>query len=191
MKILFVHGLASSGTYKMASSLRILLKGSEVTAPDVPIELPEALSLLQGICQDEDPDLIVGLSWGGFLAQKLRGRRKLLVNPALHISKTLQEKLGEVEYLSPRKDGSRTFTITQATVNEYVKAESVQFEGLDAKEINLTTGVFGLQDDMEHCGPEFEQHYPGRAHYFPGPHLPNYPDIKKYIMPVILDIMNE
>ena len=38
MKVLFIHGLASSGAYKMASSLRILLKGSEVIAPDVPIE---------------------------------------------------------------------------------------------------------------------------------------------------------
>ena len=34
MKILFIHGLASSGAYKMASSLRILPKGSEVIAPD-------------------------------------------------------------------------------------------------------------------------------------------------------------
>ena len=66
MKVLFIHGLASSGAYKMASSLRILLKGSEVIAPDVPIETGEALNLLEGICRDERPDLIVGLSLGGF-----------------------------------------------------------------------------------------------------------------------------
>ena len=47
MKILFIHGLASSGAYKMASSLRILLKGSEVIAPDVPIEPAEALAMLK------------------------------------------------------------------------------------------------------------------------------------------------
>ena len=52
MKVLFIHGLASSGAYKMASSLRILLKGSEVIAPDVPIEPGEALTFLEGICRD-------------------------------------------------------------------------------------------------------------------------------------------
>ena len=75
MKILFIHGLASSGAYKMASTLRRLIKGSEVISPDVPIEPDEALDLLEGICRDEDPDLVVGLSLGGFWAQKLRGRR--------------------------------------------------------------------------------------------------------------------
>ena len=77
MKILFIHGLASSGAYKMASTLRILLKGSEVTAPDVPIEPSDALALLEGICSREKPDLIVGLSLGGFWAQKLRGYMSL------------------------------------------------------------------------------------------------------------------
>ena len=108
MKVLFIHGLASSGAYKMASSLRILLKGSEVIAPDVPIEPGEALNLLEGICRDERPDLIVGLSLGGFWAQKLRGYRKILVNPDFHISRLLRTMIGEREYLSPRRDGALT-----------------------------------------------------------------------------------
>ena len=185
MKILFIHGLASSGAYKMASSLRILLKGSEVIAPDVPIRLGEALDLLEGICRDEDPDLVVGLSWGGFLAQKLRGRRKMLVNPDLHISRIMRTKLGEQKYLSPRRNGDLTFTLTEEICNEYAAAETSQFEGLSQDEINMTTGVFALSDEMVHCGPEFEEHYPGRAHYYPGTHLPNYPEIKKYIIPII------
>lgn len=185
MRILFIHGLASSGAYKMATSLRILLKGSEVTAPDVPIRLDEALRLLEGICRDEDPDLVIGLSWGGFLAQKLRGRRKMLVNPDLHISRMMRAKLGEQKYLSPRRNGDLTFTITEEICNEYADAEKSQYEGLSQDEINMTTGVFALSDELVHCGPEFEEHYPGRAHYYPGAHLPNYPEIKKYIIPII------
>ena len=185
MRILFIHGLASSGAYKMATSLRILLKGSEVTAPDVPIRLGEALDLLEGICRDEDPDLVIGLSWGGFLAQKLRGRRKMLVNPDLHISRMMRAKLGEQKYLSPRRNGDLTFTITEEICNEYADAEKSQYEGLSQDEINMTTGVFALSDELVHCGPEFEEHYPGRAHYYPGAHLPNYPEIKKYIIPII------
>ena len=46
MKILFVHGLASSGAYKLADMLRITLK-AEVVAPDVPIDPDEALGMLR------------------------------------------------------------------------------------------------------------------------------------------------
>lgn len=185
MKVLFIHGLASSGAYKMASSLRILLKGSEVIAPDVPIDPREALALLEGICRDERPDLIVGLSLGGFWAQKLRGYRKILVNPDFHISRLLRTMAGEREYLSPRRDGALTFTVTDALCDEYARLESVEFDGLASEEVALTTGMFADRDEMVNCKDEFEAYYPGRSRSYPGTHLPNYPEIKKYILPVI------
>lgn len=185
MKVLFIHGLASSGAYKMASSLRILLKGSEVFAPDVPIEPGEALNLLEGICQDENPDLIVGLSLGGFWAQKLRGYRKILVNPDFHISRLLRTMTGECEYLSPRRDGALTFTVTDALCDEYARLEATEFDGLSPEEIALTTGMFADRDEKVNCKDEFEAYYPGRSRSYPGTHLPNYPEIKKYILPVI------
>lgn len=185
MKVLFIHGLASSGAYKMASSLRILLKGSEVIAPDVPIEPGDALNLLKGICRDERPDLIVGLSLGGFWAQKLRGYRKILVNPDFHISRLLRTMTGEREYLSPRRDGALTFTVTDALCDEYARLESVEFDGLASEEVALTTGMFADRDEMVNCKDEFEAYYPGRSRSYPGTHLPNYPEIKKYILPVI------
>lgn len=185
MKVLFIHGLASSGAYKMASSLRILLKGSEVIAPDVPIEPGDALNLLKGICRDESPDLIVGLSLGGFWAQKLRGYRKILVNPDFHISRLLRTMTGEREYLSPRRDGALTFTVTEALCDEYARLESVEFDGLASEEVALTTGMFADRDEMVNCKDEFETYYPGRSRSYPGTHLPNYPEIKKYILPVI------
>ena len=185
MKVLFIHGLASSGAYKMASSLRILLKGSEVIAPDVPIEPGEALTCLEGICRDERPDLIIGLSLGGFWAQKLRGHRKILVNPDFHISRLLRTMTGEREYLSPRRDGALTFTVTDALCDEYARLESVEFDGLASEEVALTTGMFADRDEMVNCKDEFEAYYPGRSRSYPGTHLPNYPEIKKYILPVI------
>ncbi len=185
MKVLFIHGLASSGAYKMASSLRILLKGSEVIAPDVPIEPGDALHLLEGICRDCLPDLIVGLSLGGFWAQKLRGFRKILVNPDFHISRLLRTMKGEREYLSPRRDGALTFTVTDALCDEYARMETAQFDGLSADEIALTTSMFADRDEMVNCKDEFESFYPGRSRSYPGTHLPNYPEIKKYILPVI------
>jgi predicted esterase YcpF (UPF0227 family) len=191
MNILFIHGLASSGAYKMASTLRILIKGSEVISPDVPIEPDEALDLLEGICRDEDPDLVVGLSLGGFWAQKLRGRRKILINPDFHISALLESMMGEVKYLSPRADGAEYFSITQGICDGYRKLEEGQFKDVGPEEAALTTGIFADRDEMVDCRPEFELHYPGRSHVYPGTHLPDYPHTKRYILPVILNEIPE
>lgn len=185
MKILFIHGLASSGAYKMASSLRILLKGSEVIAPDVPIEPQEALALLEGICADESPDLVVGLSLGGFWAQKLRGFRKLLVNPDFHPSVLLRSKVGVMEYLSPRRDGATSFEITEGICKGYESLELPQFDHLDSRETAITSGMFADRDEMVDCFDEFLLHYPARGHRYPGTHLPSFPEIKKYFLPVI------
>lgn len=191
MKILFIHGLASSGAYKMASTLRILIKGSEVISPDVPIEPDEALDLLEGICRNENPDLVVGLSLGGFWAQKLRGRRKILINPDFHISALLESMIGEVKYLSPRADGAEYFSITQGICDGYRKLEEGQFKDVGPEEAALTTGIFADRDEMVDCRPEFELHYPGRSHVYPGTHLPDYPHTKRYILPVILNEISE
>lgn len=185
MKILFIHGLASSGQYKMASSLRILLKGSEVVAPDVPTDPAEALALLQGICADEDPDFVVGHSMGGFWAQLLRGRRRLLVNPDFHVSRLMRTMTGEVEFLSPRKDGARSFLITEDLCNRYEALEETEFLNIPPEETGLVTGLFADHDEMVDCFDEFELHYPGRGRRYPGTHLPNYPQIKQYFLPVI------
>lgn len=186
MKVLFIHGLASSGAYKTASTLRTLLRPCEVISPDVPIEPSEALALLRGICASEHPDLVVGLSLGGFWAQKLRGFRKILINPDLHPSRLLRQKIGWMDYLSPRRDGALSFEITEEICRGYEAMEAVEFDGLDEAEIALTDGMFATDDEMVRCGPEFESRYPGRAHSYPGTHLPTYPQIKQYLLPLAL-----
>ena len=185
MKVLFIHGLASSGAYKTANTLRTLLRPCEVIAPDVPIEPEEALAMLRDLCERERPDLVVGLSLGGFWAQKLRGFRKILINPDLHPSRLLMTKIGEIDYLSPRRDGAKSFRITEEICLGYEALEATEFDGLDAAETALTDGLFATDDELVHCGPEFEAHYPGRAHAYPGMHLPTFPEIKKYLLPLV------
>lgn len=201
MKILFIHGLASSGAYKMADTLRILLRPCEVIAPDVPIEPGPALDMLRAICAEEKPDLVVGLSLGGFWAQKLRGYRKLLVNPEFHVSRFMRTMIGEVEYLSPRRDGAKSFFITPELCDEYEVIERTEFDGLvsdtpgydpeaAAFEISLTTGAFATEDELVHCSDEFVRYYPGRRHDYPGRHLPNYRENKEYLLPIIRQILS-
>ena len=188
-KILFIHGLASSGAYKMAGTLRILLKPCEVIAPDVPIDPEKAQELLRGICREENPDIIVGLSLGGFWAQKLRGFRKVLVNPDFHPSRLLRTMIGENKYLSPRKDGSLTFTIDEYVCKGYEELERAQFKDLTDKETAITAGAFATGDELVRCGDEFGNLYPGMRRDFPGGHLPGYPVVKEYIVPIIREMM--
>ena len=182
MKLLFAHGLASSGAYKLADTLRICLK-AEVVAPDLPIDPDEALALLRNLCGQEKPDLTVGLSWGGFLVQQLRGQRKVLINPDLNVSVLLHVMKGEVKYLSPRRDGATSLTITSALCDRYQELEAVQFAGIDAAERARTLGFFAQQDELVHCGPLFEKKYPGQAIAYPGGHLPTFPEVKQFIAP--------
>lgn len=185
MKVLFIHGLASSGAYKTANTLRTLLRPCEVVAPDVPIEPDVALPMLRELCEAERPDLVVGLSLGGFWALHLRGFRKIVINPDLHPSRLLRARIGEMKYLSPRRDGALSFQITEEICEGYEALERVAFDGLDETEIALTDGLFASDDEMVRCGPEFERHYPGRAHPYPGTHLPTFPQIRQYLLPLV------
>jgi len=184
MKVLFIHGLASSGSYKMANSLRILLKPCQVISPDVPIDPTEALELLRTICEKESPDLVVGLSLGGFWAQKLRGYRKILVNPDFHVSHLLRTMKGERQYLSPRVDGATSFIITDEICDAYESLEKTEFDQITPDEIALTRGMFASDDEVVRQGDEFELYYPGRGIRYPGRHLPVFPELKKYLVPI-------
>lgn len=188
-KILFIHGLASSGAYKTADTLRILLKPAEVIAPDVPIDPKEALGLLRSICAEECPDLIVGLSLGGFWAQFLRGIPRIMINPELHPSAFLSQKKGEMEYMSPRRDGALSFIIDDRICEGYRLLEPDGFGGLDSAEISMVYGMFADADELVHCREEFAIHYPGRAVDYPGTHLPNYPQIKNYLIPLAKELI--
>lgn len=185
LKILFIHGLASSGAYKTVTSLHHLLRPCDVFAPDVPIDPDDALRLLEGIVSSEHPDLIVGLSLGGFWAQQLHGCRKVLINPGFHASELMRTMKGEVRYLSPRKNGDTSFTITEELCRRYEELESGQFDSVSPEDIWMTCGMFADRDEMVDCYAEFEEHYPGKGIRYPGTHLPTHPELKQYLLPLI------
>jgi hypothetical protein len=179
MRILFIHGLASSGAYKLADMLRINLK-ADVLAPDLPIDPDEALALLRKLVADEKPDLVVGLSWGGFLALQLGYPRTAVINPDLHISHLLRALKNPVKYLSPRRDGATNFLLTEEICQRYEQLENAGFPS------QSPIGLFATEDELVHCGPEFERLYPGRAKQYPGKHLPTFPEVKNHIAPALL-----
>lgn len=189
MKVLFIHGLASSGAFKTSTTLHSVLRPCEVIAPDVPIDPVEAWNLLTGICRDEAPDLIVGHSLGGFWAQKLRGYPRILINPAFHASILMRFIAGEVQYLSPRRDGETSFIIDEAIWSAYKELEDKQFEDVTPEDIPLVRAMFADKDEMVRCRPEFEKYYPGQSISYPGTHLPTHPEIKTYLKPLAEELL--
>lgn len=111
-KIIYIHGLSSSGMSSTATNLRALLPECEVLSPDLPIAPDKAYDMLCRLCNEEQPRLLIGTSMGGMFAQQVRGYRKILVNPAFHVSAFMRTQLGIREFLNPRQDGATHYEIT-------------------------------------------------------------------------------
>ena len=65
LKILYIHGLSSSGSSGTAELLRRYLPDDIIFSPDLPINPQEALTMLKELAERE----------GGMFAQKVRGSR--------------------------------------------------------------------------------------------------------------------
>ena len=187
MKILYVHGLSSSGSTRTVFTLRSLLVNDHVVAPDLPMNPVEALQLLQRCVKEEKIDLVVGTSMGGMFTQKLRGTTKIIVNPAFHVSELMRTQLGVHEFFNPRQDGVQQFEITEALCDQYEQLEAPQFEGIDEAERAITYGLFGTEDELVNCQEEYKAHY---DHFmtFKGEHRLNEGVIKAYLVPLLEEI---
>ena len=115
-KILFLHGFFASGACIPAFTLKQCFEGkAEVLTPDLPLYPQEALAFIRRLCEQEQPDILVGNSNGSFLAQIVAsssGMPALLGNPYFEMTWFLSERIGTHTYKSPRTDGKQQFTIT-------------------------------------------------------------------------------
>ena len=158
-KILYIHGLSSSGSSGTAERLRKFLPGDTIFSPDLPIEPQEAMAMLRQLAEREQINLVIGTSMGGMFAQKLHGYNKILVNPSSHVSRSMRKKLGKNEFFSPRTDGATHYEITENLCDRYEDLERTQFDNITDHEREITLGLFGIADDVANCSEEFRQHY--------------------------------
>ena len=177
MKILYIHGLSSSGSSGTADRLRRFLPDDTIFSPDLPTEPQEALTMLKELVEHEHIDLVIGTSMGGMFAQKLRGVKKILVNPSFHVSHSMRTKLGINKFFSPRTDGATHYEITEELCDRYEELENGQFDNLVDEEREITLGLFGTADDVINCSEEYQQHYT-RFSQFDGGHRLTEKDIK-------------
>lgn len=189
-KLLYFHGLASSGATQTADYLRVKLPNMEVISPDIPLNPMEALEMLHTLCLETHPDLIIGTSMGAMFAQQMHDHRKILVNPAFHVSEIMRKNMGVNPFFSPRKDGATSFDITEQLCQAYEEIEAHQFEGITDFDRQYTWGLFGTEDDLVHGHEEFLQYY-HHATLYPGGHRLLQKWVKAYVLPCIEEILGK
>lgn len=185
-KILYVHGFGSSGQSGTVTRIREVLPQATVIAPDLPIHPEEAMALLHEVCEQEQPDLIIGTSMGGMYAEMLYGYDRILVNPALQMGDTMKEHgmIGAQHFSNPRQDGVQDFMVTKALVKEYKEMTEQCFSGITADEQKRVWGLFGDEDTTVNTYDLFHEHYPTAIH-FHGEHRMNDVSFMHSVVPVI------
>lgn len=185
MNIVYFHGLSSSGNSRTGQKLKQLFPEENVITPDIPVSPKEALPFLKKLVSDLDPEntIIIGTSMGGMYAQQMSGFKRILVNPAFHVSNTLKKSIGEtLPFYSQREDGLSEFFVTDGLIQEFEEMESQQFD--NATDPENVTALFGINDTTVNCKKEFLQYYTNFAD-FVGEHQLSPENIEKVVVPVI------
>lgn len=188
-KILYIHGLSSSGASSTVLALKKLLGDvAKIIAPDMPMDVNEASLLIKEVCETEKPDLIIGSSLGAMLAQLIRGQKKILVNPSFEPSKVLRQNMGEQIYFNKRKDGATMFNITEEICVGYELAQKTQFNDIKDFDVENTYGLFADNDVVVNCKDTYLRHYKNFVD-FPGEHRLTYSNVKNTITPLVAEIL--
>ena len=184
--LLYVHGFGSSGQSGTVTRLRTVLPNAKVIAPDLPIHPIEAQELLQKLCREERPQLIVGTSMGGMYTEQLYGFDRICINPALQLADTMQAHgmTGTQTFQNPRLDGVQQFYVDKALVKEYRQVSEQRFAAVTANEQQRVFGLFGDKDDLVDTFDMFHQQYPN-AIRFHGEHRMDDRSYMHSVMPVI------
>ena len=183
--IVYFHGLSSSGNSGTGKHLKQLFPNENVITPDIPVSPKEALPFLKNLVSNLESDntIAIGTSMGGMYAQQMTGFRRILVNPAFHVSNTLKKSVGEnLPFFSPRQDGATRFKITDRLVDEFEEIEANQFD--NATDAENVIALFGNRDTTANCKDEYLYFYKDFID-FDGEHRLTETNIEEIIAPLI------
>ena len=182
MKLIYFHGFGSSSQSGTIRTLREKLTDFVVIAPDIPVDPQDALPFLKQLCNEVQPDVVIGTSMGGMYAQQMAGFNRICVNPAFEMStKSKVLKVGTFQYFKPRKDGETNFTITPEIM------EKQQFNEANIADSEKVWGLFGNDDKQVNGEHVFRCYYDNVIH-FEGEHRMNDTVINEVLIPLIRKI---
>lgn len=96
--ILYIHGFKSCGSGNKSRILREYFGENFVISPDLPYSPKRVISFLENIIKDNDINLLVGSSLGGYYAINLSekfNKKCVLINPSLKPYQTLLPFVGK------------------------------------------------------------------------------------------------
>jgi len=132
-RILYIHGFKSTGNALKAQILK--KKFDNVFSPTMPISPKEAMLFLEKEMIENQYDLVIGSSLGGFLAMCLHkefGVKVLLINPSLAPWESLKNQVG----IHKRFEINETFEWTEEyneqlqTIDNHLKNNTILSEKL-------------------------------------------------------------
>lgn len=197
-KVVYLHGLASSGSSNTARLLRTLLPEADVIAPDITVDSVEAMTMLKELGKTLPADtIIVGTSMGAFYTQMMHGWRRILVNPSFHTSDViLRPNFGNsMPYLQKRLNGDSHYDITEQLCKDVEYVEAHQFDtdfgvhGPLPESADLVQAYFGDNDTTVNCRDEYLTHY-YKFDIFKGTHQLDPNTIENIIVPQIRKLLS-
>ena len=193
MKVIYLHGFASAGSTGTATTMRNLLYGRDVSvvSPDIPVMPLEAQQMLSSFVQAEQPDLILGTSMGAMYAEQLRGIPRILVNPSFHMARLLTFRgMGRREFRNKRQDGARDFKVDKELIRQFQQIEKCSCLDITPEEKKLVWGLFGTQDKLVNCQPDFKKNYgTEQMRFFEGEHFLNDKILSRVVLPLVEQIL--
>ena len=121
--MMYVHGFMSgSNGAKQKQLQQHFKKRYRVIAPELDADPDKSLALLNEIIKNEEPEIIIGTSLGGWMTLMCESgdAELVIVNPSTVPYKTLSRWLGEPQtYFCLRLDGVQTYLLTEETLDKY------------------------------------------------------------------------
>ena len=128
---------------------------------------------------------------GAMYAEQLRGVPRILVNPSFHMARLLTFRgMGRREFRNKRQDGARDFKVDKELIQQFQQVEKCSFQGITPQDKKLVWGLFGTQDKLVNCQPDFKKHYgTEQMSLFEGEHFLNDKVLSHVVLPLIEQIL--
>lgn len=179
LKILYIHGFGSTGNSKTVQGLqKILGNDATILAPQFSNDLSTVAQIEQNIAEAKKymhefrPNVVIGSSFGGFIATFLNGYPRILINPCFLPSERLST-------LSPNMSKEDIEELKVLETSHQTDAE-MRFE---------MYGLFGLHDELFSYLNLFKKQYgESKTYTMPCGHRMDVENIEKYLLPIIWEV---
>ena len=179
LKILYIHGFGSTGNSQTVQGLQKAL-GNDTTilAPQFSNDLNTVAQIEQNIAEAKKymrefrPDVVIGSSFGGFIATFLNGFPRILINPCLRPS----ERLHNLSPNMSKEDIERLKVLENSHDIDW----EMRFE---------MYGLFGLHDELFSYLNLFKEQYgKSKTYTMPCGHRIDAENIENHLIPIIWEV---